>query len=257
MSFSGSLERMKIIAYKDEDFTQQAGTFTVMLNPESYSHSYKVCYNDITAQGSPGASPDFNKIAKEEVTFDLVFDGTGVIPTAIPGLVPYTEDGVAPQIEEFKNLVFTYKGNIHSPNYLKLVWGKLLFRCRFTKMDLSFTLFKPDGTPLRARAKATFVGFNDEEELERQANKSSPDLTHVMTVKGGDTLPYMCYSIYGECGLYPQVARVNGLTDFRSLAVGTQLVFPPLGDGGSDVLAAEDEALEEELLGETLGESAA
>lgn len=230
MSFSGSLERMQIIAYKDEEFTRKAGTFTVMMNPEKYSHGFKVCYNDVTAQGSPGASPDFNKIAQEEVQFELVFDGTGVIPGDLPGVVPYTGDGIAAQIDELKRLVFDYQGNIHSPNYLKLVWGKLLFRCRFTKMDLTYTLFKPDGTPLRARANASFVGFNDEEELQRQANKTSPDLTHALTVKGGDTLPLMCYQVYGSSVYYPQVARINGLTDFRNLVVGSQVVFPPLGD---------------------------
>ncbi len=234
MSFSGSLERLKILAYKDEDFSQPAkspNTFTVMMNPAEYSHSFKVCYNDTQAQGSPGASPDFNKIATETVTFKLVFDGTGVIPSNLPGVLPYTDDGVAPQIETFKHLVFDYQGNIHSPNYLKLVWGKLLFRCRFTKMSLSYTLFKPDGTPLRATADATFVGFNDEEELQRQANATSPDLTHVLSVKGGDTLPLMCYQVYGSSVYYPQIAAANGLTDFRQLTVGDQLVFPPLGDG--------------------------
>lgn len=230
MGFSGSLEKMIVKAYSDPDFAKKIGEYTVMINPEKYSHSYRICYNDVQAQGSPGGSPQFNKIPSDTVSFELVFDGTGVVPTPLPGVIPYTGDGVADQIDAFKKLVFSYNGNIHSPNYLTLVWGKLLFKCRLSKLDLSYTLFKPDGTPLRARANATFKGFNDEEELQLSANKSSPDLSHVLTVKAGDTLPLMCDGVYGRSDYYVQVARVNGLTDFRRLKVGAQLLFPPLGE---------------------------
>ena len=231
MGFSGSLVKMKVEAYSDPKFKKQVGApYTVMINPEKYSHGFQICYNDVQAQGSPGGTPQFNKIPSDTVSFELVFDGTGVVPTPLPGVIPWGEDGIADQIAAFKNLVFTYNGNIHSPNYLKLVWGKLLFKCRLTKLDVSYTLFKPDGTPLRARANASFKGFNDEVELQLQANKTSPDLSHVLTVKAGDTLPLMCDDVYGRSDYYIQVARVNGLADFRRIKIGTQLLFPPLGE---------------------------
>ncbi len=230
MGYSGSLEKMTITAYSDGKFSKQVGKpFPVYINPEKYTQDYRICYNNVQAQGSPGGSPDFNKIADEKMSFELVFDGTGVIPSPIPGVVPYTEDGIKTQIDEFKKLVFNYNGNIHSPNFLKLAWGTMLFKCRLTTLNLTYTLFKPDGTPLRARANVNFVGYTDEVELAKQANKSSPDLSHLVTVKGGDTLPLMCYGIYGSSAYYIQVARVNKLTDFRSLRVGMQLLFPPLG----------------------------
>ncbi len=230
MGFSGSLVKMKIKAYSDPGFTKKVGEYTVMINPEKYSHGYKICYNDVQAQGSPGGTPQFNKVPSDIVSFELVFDGTGVVPTDLPGVIPWSEDGIADQIAAFRNLVFTYNGNIHSPNYLSLIWGKLLFRCRLTKLDFSYTLFKPDGTPLRARVNATFKGFNDEVKLQLKAQKSSPDLSHVLTVKAGDTLPMMCDDVYGRSDYYIQVARVNGLADFRRIKIGTQLLFPPLGE---------------------------
>lgn len=230
MGYLGSLEKMKVMAYQKSNFTSKVGEFSVMINPEKYSHTYKICYNDVRAQGSNGSSPDFNKTMADVVKMELVFDGTGVVPTAVPGLLPYTKDGVAPQLEAWKALVFTFNGNIHSPNYLTLVWGTLLFRCRLQEMNVTYTLFKPDGTPLRARVDASFIGFNDEKELALKANKTSPDLTHVVVVRGGDTLPLLCYQIYGDSGYYLQVAQVNGLTEFRRLVPGSQLVFPPLAE---------------------------
>lgn len=229
MGFAGGLEKMEVLAYETKDFRKQAGAFTVFINPAKYTHGYKVLYNDVQAQGASGGAPSFNRTKADKVTFELVFDGTGVVPSPLPGVVPFTGDGVAEQLEAFKKLVFTYNGNIHSPNYLKLVWGTLLFKCVLDTLSVAYTLFKPDGTPLRARASATFLGYNDEVELALKARKSSPDLSHLVTVKGGDTLPLLCDAVYGSSRYYVQVARANGLTGFRRLEVGSTLLLPPLG----------------------------
>ena len=62
------------------------------------------------------------------------------------------------------------------------------------------------------------------------ARKSSPDVTHVRTVREGDTLPLLCWEVYGSSTPYPRVAAFNRLGGFRDLVVGSQLVFPPLQD---------------------------
>ena len=233
MGLSAKLEKLTVFAYQKSNFTGEVGSYSVYINPEKYSHSYQICWNDVQAQGSSGGSPNFNKIPSDKVSFELVFDGTGVVPTAIPGVLPFTEDGVAQQVEAFKKLVFNYQGNIHSPNFLKLSWGTLLFKCRLKSLEVSYTLFKPDGTPLRARANATFIGYNDEVELALRARKSSPDLSHLVTVRAGDTLPLLCDRIYGDSRYYVQVARANGLAGFRGLEAGTRLLFPPLAEQAS------------------------
>ena len=233
MAFSGSLEKMNIFAYQNSTFSDEVGHMSVYINPSGYSHGYKIKYNNRQAQGSNGGSPDFNRMATEQVKFELVFDGTGVVPSPLPGVAPFTDDGIKSQIDKFKKLVFDFNGNIHSPNFLKIVWGTLLFKCRMETLNFNFTLFKPDGTPLRARANATFVGFNDEKELARLANNRSPDLTHVVTIRAGDTLPLLCFNIYGSSAYYLEVARVNGIENFRNLIPGTRLLFPPLADAAA------------------------
>lgn len=232
MGFSGSLEKMTVTAYRQDDYTQQVGTpFKVMINPEKYSHGYEICYTDPQAQGSPGGSPNFNKTPSETVSFELVFDGTGVVPTDVPGVVPYTGDGIAEQIATFQELAFSYDGKVHSPNYLKIVWGSFLFKGRLSKLEVSYTLFKPDGTPLRARAQITVLRYTNEERLAKGANRQSPDVSHLVTVQAGETLPLLCFRIYGDSAPYPQVARANDLTDFRRIPAGRELLFPPLAEG--------------------------
>jgi phage tail protein X len=231
MAFTGGLEKMRVKAFADSGFHQEVGSFQVWINPAEYRHVHHVCYNDRQAQGSPGGSPDFNRITSDQVSLQLVFDGTGVVPGPTPGVPAFAADGVAKQVDAFRALVFDYDGKIHSPRFLQLVWGTLLFRCRLLELSVAYTLFKPDGTPLRARADAAFVGYTDEVELARMARKSSPDLTHVRTVREGDTLPLLCWEVYGSSAWYPRVARANGLAGFRELPAGTRLVFPPLRDG--------------------------
>jgi phage tail protein X len=233
MAFSGGLEKMLVKAYADSGFHRQVGSFQVLINPDKYTHGYGACYNDRQAQGSAGPSPDFNRMATDKVSLELVFDATGVVLGPVPGVPVIAPDGVDGQVEAFRKLVFSYDGNIHSPRFLQLVWGTMLFNCRLSALSLSYTLFRPDGTPLRARATATFLGYTDEVELARRARKSSPDLTHVRTVREGDTLPLLCWDVYGSSAWYVQVARANGLDGFRDLPAGMQLVFPPLGDAAA------------------------
>ena len=95
------------------------------------------------------------------------------------------------------------------------------------QLDIDYTLFSPNGQPLRALLKANFLHFAAADKLTLEARPKSADLTHVRHVGIGDTLPLMCYRIYGDSAFYIQVARVNNLTNFRNLEVNQMIMFPP------------------------------
>ena len=229
MALTGSLEKMIITAFSDSNFRKSVGQMSVYINPEKYSQNYDIRYAETQAQGSSGTSPEFIK-AREKLEMELVLDGTGAVPSPLPGVIPFTENGIAEQVDGLLKLVFDYNSNIHSPNYLQLSWGTLVFRCRLVTFKITYSLFKPDGTPLRARVACSFLGYTSKAQLAKQENDKSPDVTHLLTVRGGDTLPGMCFEVYGSSEYYVQVARANGLTSFRTLRPGTQLLFPPLGE---------------------------
>lgn len=228
MADSGELEKLIIQAYKNSDFSGYVGEFPVAINPEKYSRSYEICYNNVQPPGTSSGTPEYNLTKSDQIDLELVFDATGVVPPSIAGRDPNGPNGITDQVEEFLNLVFTFNGKIHSPNFLQLFWGKFQFDCRMTKLKFDYTLFKPDGTPLRAKATTTFMEYTNKVELAKEDNLNSPDMSHVRVVTGSDTLPLMCHEIYGTSSYYPQVAAANGLADFRNLVIGTQLVFPPV-----------------------------
>jgi len=47
-------------------------------------------------------------------------------------------------------------------------------------------------------------------------------------VKEGDNLPLMTYRIYGDPKYYLEVAKANGIANFRKLKAGQMIVFPPI-----------------------------
>ena len=219
---TGELKKMLIEAFKKPDYSGSAAeSFEVMFNPNTYSQKYEVEYHDRQGQGDTGSPQIFGKIKPQEYTFDFVVDGTGVAAD---------EADVHERVETFLKVTGKHDGEIHRPMYLKLSWGTLLSKCVLKSAEVTYTLFKPDGHPLRAKIKATFSENVEDTLRVAEERKSSPDLTHVHEVQAGEHLSLLAHRYYGDASRYYQVAEFNGLTSYRHLSTGQKLRFPPIGD---------------------------
>ncbi|MAM29897.1 MAG: hypothetical protein CMC13_12820 [Flavobacteriaceae bacterium] len=223
---TGQLKKLRVTGYKDDQFTEKVGDgeFTSLLNPEKYTFKYKVEYSEAQGQGASATQPKFVRTPPEDLDLEFLFDRSGVIK----GQDDKTGDGIISDLEKFKRIVFDYSGDEHKPNYVMIGWGTLLFKGSLLEMAIEFKLFASDGTPLRAVVKAKFKGSVEDNLRVARENNNSPDLTHIRTVKEGDTLPLMTYRIYGDSKYYLQVAMANNLGNFRKLTPGQQLKFPPI-----------------------------
>lgn len=220
---AGELEKMQIFAYNDPVLgrdSQVGEPFTAMINPESYSIEAKMEFNDSQAQGTSGNQPRFELKLPEEMSFEFLFDNTGIIDGK-----PRADIGQ--ELQDFSTFLIGYDGETHEPKFFKLAWGTLIFKGRCTGILITYKLFNPNGAPIRAVCKVTFKEFKEENLRVAEENAQSPDLMHVRVVKAGDTLPLLCHRIYGDARYYLEVARANGLANFRRLAPGQQLFFPP------------------------------
>jgi nucleoid-associated protein YgaU len=225
----GQLAKLKIIAYKDERFEEavEDGEFTAQLNPEKVSFKYQIELEEQQGKGTSGTQPRFGKTKPEELTFQFLFDATGAVPLP-DGASAISDEGVETRISAFKRVVLQYNGEEHKPNNLKLIWGRLLFKCVLNELNLEYTLFRADGTPLRASATAKFVGYVEDELRVATERRESPDITHLRVIRDGEKLQDHVVSIYGDAALYLEVARANRLVNFRRLKTGQPLVFPPV-----------------------------
>jgi len=211
--------RMVIKSYRDEQMESLLGTYTVRVNPEKYSQSFRVQYDQRAAAGASNATLRFSQMPPQTIAFELLFDATGVIPGSATDL--------AAELKSFLAVVYDYDGDIHEPRYLRVFWGKLDFTCRLTNMELQYTLFNPAGAPLRARASVTFTNFVDPKTIAEKADQRSADLTHARTVRAGETLRSIARDVYGRAELYVQLARANRLPSTRRLRPGMTILCPP------------------------------
>lgn len=234
---SAELTKVTITAYKSAGFEENKkiseGTFTAMVNPEGYTRTYKIKYKEQQASGTKAQQMKFDKIEPEDIDLEFLFDKTGALPGTLNGAdadarEKESSQGIWDDIAQFKKVVYDYKGDIHHPPYLIIQWGELIFKCVLKEMTINFKLFRPDGTPLRAVAKAKFTSTVENELRVRQEKKKSPDITHSRVVKVGDTLPMLAYQVYEDPSYYLQVAKLNGLYNFRRLQPGVRILFPPI-----------------------------
>jgi len=234
----GKLEKLKIIPCTKADFSDPDNkkAYEVLLNPEKFSEKLEVQYEESQAIGATAADLKFKSILPQSLDLSFIFDSTGILNKNTSfgtNLLAETKtESVPDQLKRLKGVAFDYSGDIHQPKYLLLSWGeswgKELFKGRMTTLNITYTLFSPGGVPIRATADATFKKSLDKEAQEALKKKNSPDLSHVRVVKDGDTLPFMTYKIYGDSKYFLEVARVNRITNFRSLEVGREIFFPPL-----------------------------
>ena len=228
MAENGKLEKMLILAYETSVAAEDGGRsdakdqFEALINPETYTLDYKVKTEEGQGQGTSSKQSKFEFTLPEELSFEFLFDNTGIIDGKP------NKEGIFDEVNHFRQMLIGYQGKSHEPYHLKLVWGNLIFKGRAVELGITYKLFNPNGQPIRAVAKVKFKGSIEEKKRAAKENKSSPDLTHVYKVKAGDTLPLMCYRVYGDPKYYLQVAEVNKLGNFRFLTPGTELVFPPL-----------------------------
>ncbi len=233
------LVKLQIAAYPTEARTKaEAQTLAVQFNPESYSLSYKNTFNRGQGINTQGRRQTYGVSMPQELSLKLVMDTTGVVKSPGTGLLPGSAADLAravlgvrrgtayDQVSAFLNLAYKTSGSTHEPAYLTLTWGSMTFDCRLSSLDVRYTLFDRQGTPIRAELDVRFTG--DLKDPTGSQSKNSPDLTHFRLVKAGDSLPLLCQEIYGSTEHYLMVARVNRLNSFRSLVPGTSLVFPPL-----------------------------
>jgi hypothetical protein len=221
--------RCKIHRAQIKEQKAASNTFEATINPENYSHKFGLSYSGTSSGGGDRAVGKSSPIAKfanaepEKIDFTIHLDGTGVLPKT-------KKSTVADQINKLRDIAYDYDGETHEPNPVKIIWGKGLgaFYGRLTSLSVDYTLFHPDGAALRAKIALSFVEAKTEAQEAREAGRSSPDLTHIVRVTQGDTLPLLCQKIYSDGSKYLEIARLNDLDSFRALVPNTLLRFPPM-----------------------------
>lgn len=223
-----TFKNMRLVAYSDENYNSKVSEYVVMLNPESLKWGRSIEYNDEQPIDSSAPSQKYKQTKGEKLSFDITIDCSGVVDSSRVDLPT--------EMTNLSSVVYDYNGKIHRPNFVAIYWGKgLSFQGILTSFDTSFTYFRPDGTALRAKVSLAFTSYIDTKLRAKEDGDESPDITHLVNIVEGDTLPQISQNIFNSPDYYIQLARFNGLNKFRQLKPGTQLIVPPLLPEGTIV----------------------
>ncbi|HET9429750.1 MAG TPA: hypothetical protein VFO70_01180, partial [Chitinophagaceae bacterium] len=174
------LEKLIIYSFEDRNFSDSKTAieaaerkFTAPVNPESFTKNLKIDLDIRRGHGNNGTDIRFKSTVPEELRLEFILDGTGTIqgypeeyikkkkPDTIGETDPDPATEIMPvhdQLKLFLDCVYNFKGEIHRPRFLMVIWGsEIKFRCVLSNLDVNYTLFKPDGSPLRVKLTANFL----------------------------------------------------------------------------------------------------
>lgn len=218
-----ALQLMKITGYTDKDFSQPADgqPYTFMINPDSVKWGRRIEYAEEQAPGTSAPSQRYKYTPNDTLNFEVVIDCMGILSTS--------RTDMAKEIKALEDVVFSRDGEIHRPNFVVIRWGeKFVFNGVLTAFDTSYTLFGPDGNALRAKISLGFSQYVSPTKRKKKDKDESPDVSHLVNVEEGMTMPQLCHQVWNDDQYCVQVARFNDLNKFRNLSGIRQLIFPPI-----------------------------
>lgn len=122
------------------------------------------------------------------------------------------------------------------PPWVRFHWGTHLhtFKAVVNSVDVTFTYFSNEGTPLRANVELSLAQFEPEANWNAQNPTSGtpiPDRSHQVQV--GDTLDRIAARYYADATKWRDIAEANAIRDPLDLRPGSLLSIPKLRSSSS------------------------
>ena len=132
----------------------------------------------------------------------------------------------------FSNLPNAAKGlmdidsDLHTPPVCIFIWGAFIFQCVIERVTKRFTMFLPEGIPVRATLNVTLKECREVDVQVREIAPQSADLTKSWIVTQGDSLWAIAAKEYGNPNDWRLIAERNNIDNPRILNRGQRLVIP-------------------------------
>jgi LysM repeat protein len=203
--------------------------FYVQFNPKEFKLDEKANWKASDEQEAHKPLLTYEKGEPTTISMDLIFDSTD------SGLNVY--DTYVMPLRDFltSDVDVTDKENDKAtrPPFCKFTWGSFTFDCVVDKVSATFLMFKPDGTPLRAKVQLGLKertrdvpGGSDPQvmltALGSMVSGSRTNASTYTTIPGDTTT-----SIAQRFNASPQdIALANNIPDPMEIPPGTRLVIP-------------------------------
>lgn len=176
--------------------------------------------------------PEFSGSEPVKLTVEMFLDGTD--KNASPS-------GVVTTVEQLFSLVVPTRESLSSgkacPPVVIFRWGGLTgFVAYVSQVQVTYSLFSPGGTPIRAVAQVSLEELTPDYPPQNPTSGGEHVRSTHRTVEG-DTLAALAHREYGDASRWRDIAEVNGMDDPMRLPPGTTLLLPAPDDLSSKDVA--------------------
>jgi len=198
---------------------------TFQFNPDTLTLSKNTGWvrHDAKAAKEVGV-PEFTGAQPRRLTAELFLDSTEKHDGGTQAAVETLMSWCAPTARSTES-------DAPSAPWVRFAWGTFTtvsFFGYIEGVEATYSLFDPDGSPLRATCSITIT---EAAGPVRGQNPTSGGLgtRRVHRVVGGDSLESLAHAEYGDPAAWRVIARANGIDDPARVPVGTLLLVPGAG----------------------------
>ena len=196
-------------------------TIPFLFNPKELGIEKGNQFSEVNIPGLSAPILQFVRGNARTVTMDLMFDtyekGTDV--REYTDQITGWEDGK-------KKGLMDIDSELHAPPVCIFVWGAFTFQCIIERVSKKFTMFLPEGIPVRATLNVSLKEYQDVKAQVKKIDFHSTDLRKRRIVIQGDSLWSIAAAEYGSAGEWRLLASENQLDNPRVLKPGQELVIP-------------------------------
>jgi len=200
-----------------------------MFNPKELTVEKSNQFAEVNIPGLSSPIFQFVRGNARSVTMDLFFDTyeQGIDVRLFTDRITGWDAG-----SMFSSLPKATKGlmdidsDLHTPPVCIFIWGAFIFQCIIERVTKKFTMFLPEGIPVRATLNITLKECREVDVQVKEIAFQSADLTKTWVVTQGDTLWAIAAKEYGNPGDWRLIAERNNIDNPRTLSPGQRLVIP-------------------------------
>lgn len=200
-----------------------------LFNPKELSVEKSNQFAEVNIPGLPSPILQFVRGNARSVTMDLFFDtyeqGTDV-RTFTDQITGWDAGSMFSRLPGAAKGLMDIDSDLHAPPICLFIWGAFIFQCIIERVSKRFTMFLPEGIPVRATLSVTLKEYREVDVQVKEISLQSADLTKRWVVTQGDSLWSIAAKEYGNPGDWRLIAEANKIDNPRTLTPGEELVVP-------------------------------
>jgi len=202
-----------------------------LFNPSEFTVERTNQFTEVNVPGLSASTFQFVRGGSRTITMDLFFDtyeektDVRLFTDRITG---WDSGSIFSKLPGAAKGLMDIDSDLHAPPVCQFIWGSYIFPCIIEKIDKRFTMFLPEGIPVRATLSVILREYKEYETQLQEAARQSADRTKTWRVKEGESLQFIAAKEYGDPASWRPIAEANDIDNPRILEPGIELVIPPL-----------------------------